>query len=348
MVRIPRPHRCPTRHLMAATVILAIAGPLTLAGRPALASSLSCGATITTNTTLHADLNNCAGDGLVIGADNITLSLNGHTISGDATPGTDPDRPIAGSDSKVTTASPDRAWHRPDFDTNVGLDAASCNHIRGLTLLRAASRGIDAENGSDDNVIENNIPPTTAAPVSAWWTPTTTSFASTPRSTTSPTACSWAPARTTRSNTTFAADVGGDVELARRADNQITDNTTSGGSEEGVQIDGRRNLISGNRMARLTGDGIGINGDHNLIARNEIVTRCRPRMRWVRHRHRGRGRDGQVVVANRIARTGLEGIRMDSYPDETPPTIGTIVRANIVQSAGNDGIAVGTDPGSGG
>jgi hypothetical protein len=31
---------------------------------------------------LHNDLTNCTTDGLVIGADNITLDLNGHTIDG--------------------------------------------------------------------------------------------------------------------------------------------------------------------------------------------------------------------------------------------------------------------------
>jgi large repetitive protein len=49
----------------------------------ALASNLSCGATITTNTKLDSDLTNCPSDGIVIGADNITLDLNGHTVGGD-------------------------------------------------------------------------------------------------------------------------------------------------------------------------------------------------------------------------------------------------------------------------
>src|SRR2546423_11409696 len=50
-----------------------------LPGTPAWASP-SCGSTLTTNTTLTADLV-CAGDGLIIGADGITLNLGGHTIT---------------------------------------------------------------------------------------------------------------------------------------------------------------------------------------------------------------------------------------------------------------------------
>ena len=40
----------------------------------------SCGDTITVSTTLVADLVNCPNNGIVIGADNITLDLNGHVI----------------------------------------------------------------------------------------------------------------------------------------------------------------------------------------------------------------------------------------------------------------------------
>jgi len=51
---------------------------------PASAAHLSCGDTITTDTTLDADLI-CAGTpGLIIGAAGITIDLNGFTISGTA------------------------------------------------------------------------------------------------------------------------------------------------------------------------------------------------------------------------------------------------------------------------
>jgi parallel beta-helix repeat protein len=42
----------------------------------------NCGDIITQDTVLDHDLLNCSGNGLVIGADNITLDGNGHTISG--------------------------------------------------------------------------------------------------------------------------------------------------------------------------------------------------------------------------------------------------------------------------
>lgn len=44
---------------------------------------MSCGQTITSDTIVGNDLTNCPGDGLRIGADAITLDLDGHTIDGD-------------------------------------------------------------------------------------------------------------------------------------------------------------------------------------------------------------------------------------------------------------------------
>jgi parallel beta-helix repeat protein len=44
---------------------------------------VSCGDTITVDTTLDSDLVDCPNNGIVIGADDITLDLNGHTIDGD-------------------------------------------------------------------------------------------------------------------------------------------------------------------------------------------------------------------------------------------------------------------------
>jgi hypothetical protein len=41
---------------------------------------VGCGDTITTDPTPDSDLVNCPNNGIMIGADNITLDLNGHTI----------------------------------------------------------------------------------------------------------------------------------------------------------------------------------------------------------------------------------------------------------------------------
>ena len=76
--------------VLAATALIA-GSSAALGGAPAFARTVSCGDTITADTTLHHDLTNCEGNGLVIGADNIRLNLNGHTIDGTVAQTTDCD-----------------------------------------------------------------------------------------------------------------------------------------------------------------------------------------------------------------------------------------------------------------
>ena len=67
--------------------IAAVVGVLVaLSGAEAANKQPNCGDTITTNTTLHSDLIDCPNNGIVIGADDITLNLNGHRVSGDGDP----------------------------------------------------------------------------------------------------------------------------------------------------------------------------------------------------------------------------------------------------------------------
>jgi hypothetical protein len=78
-----------------AIVAVALSSAVTSAAGRALAPQPTCGATITVDTRLERDLVNCPSNGLVIGADNITLDLNGHVIDGDGTEFSDcpPDEP---------------------------------------------------------------------------------------------------------------------------------------------------------------------------------------------------------------------------------------------------------------
>src|SRR5688572_15838454 len=66
-------------------LLTVLAGVTLLAsGGQALASHVQCGDVITQDTTLDSDLIDCPGDGIVIGASDITLDLGGHTVQGNA------------------------------------------------------------------------------------------------------------------------------------------------------------------------------------------------------------------------------------------------------------------------
>jgi hypothetical protein len=71
-------------------LLLLLTALLVLGIGPARAQALGCGATVTQDVTLTADLLDCPGDGLVVGAAGITVDLNGHTVSGRIISGGDP------------------------------------------------------------------------------------------------------------------------------------------------------------------------------------------------------------------------------------------------------------------
>ena len=68
---------------LATAIAFAATGAMALGGGPSPAGQVGCGDTITADTTLDRDLTGCASNGIVIGADDITLDLNGHTVAGD-------------------------------------------------------------------------------------------------------------------------------------------------------------------------------------------------------------------------------------------------------------------------
>src|SRR3954470_9606689 len=65
---------------------LSVLAGLALISAPAQAKppeQVSCGQTLTHSVKLANDLTNCPSNGLVVGADDVTVDLNGHTIDGD-------------------------------------------------------------------------------------------------------------------------------------------------------------------------------------------------------------------------------------------------------------------------
>ena len=65
--------------------LIVLVGAFTGLAGPALAHDpevVTCGQTLTHSVKLARDLTNCPGNGLVIGANRITVDLNGHTVDG--------------------------------------------------------------------------------------------------------------------------------------------------------------------------------------------------------------------------------------------------------------------------
>jgi parallel beta-helix repeat protein len=123
---------------------------LTLAMAPAAsAAPLACGTVITQNTTLDSDIGPCAGDGLIIGASNVTLNLAGHTIQG-----TDIGAGIRVA--QVTGVVVKNGYVR-DFGVGVVLDEADGNVLRDLTLSDNATQGINVANSDTNRIVRNTV-----------------------------------------------------------------------------------------------------------------------------------------------------------------------------------------------
>ncbi len=103
------------------------------------AGRLSCGDVITKSTTLVADIGPCPADGIVIGADNIFLNLNGHTISGELGPGdgTAAGIRLPGRTGVTITGHPGESGKTgtvTGFDAGVVIRGGSHNVVRNLML----------------------------------------------------------------------------------------------------------------------------------------------------------------------------------------------------------------------
>jgi parallel beta-helix repeat protein len=135
------------RRLFSVAAALAVVGAIVAVNaNQAFASHVSCGQTITQDTTLDSDLTGCENDGIVIGADNITLDLNGHTIAGTAFD-TGVDNP--GHQGVVIENGTIQGFY-----DGVGLYDVANNTVRGLTVSQAAT-AISVYD-SNNSTVENN------------------------------------------------------------------------------------------------------------------------------------------------------------------------------------------------
>jgi hypothetical protein len=109
------------------TLALAVA---LLPATAAQASPISCGSTITSSVLLTKNLN-CTGDGLIVGANNLTIDLNGHRINGAGVGAgiqVSPSLPAAGLQLTVQNGT------LRDFGTAIDVENDGLLTLSGLTL----------------------------------------------------------------------------------------------------------------------------------------------------------------------------------------------------------------------
>ena len=317
------PFRPPPKALVCKAMILAlvVAGLTVLGGGQALASHVGCGDTITTDTTLDSDLVNCPNNGIVIGADNITLDLNGHTIDGDGA-STDPcpgfcDNGVdntAGHGGVTIQGGAIR-----EFARGVFVLAASGNRLRHLSVSNNEFIGITVVETTRTRVEHSSITDNGLVGMAL--------FASQNN-------------RVERNRLSGSGEVGLLVEDA--SDNRIDHNTFSDNVEFGLSMRGDGNQVSRNRVLRNP-NGMVVIGDHNAITGNHLSDApgcpedgevgCGVGISF-------EGGAGNLIAHNFVTGARNAGIRVAAFEPETPPAVDTIVRRNLVRDGDVNGILV--------
>ena len=293
-----------------------------------------CGDTITADTTLHHNLVNCPNNGIIIGADNVTLDLNYHRIDGDGTPasGCDPRTEFCdvgvlndghdgvtvvhgsvrqfavgvwGCAESATTASsafPRRETKAPAS----GSFAAARSRVRNCSGNGSGSPGEEGTSGMfliashHVRVLKNSF----------------------------------------KGNSDSGMFVG--VRGFESTHNVIKGNLTSGNEElGGLHLGGaNRNRVVRNRSVRDRGFGIIADlGSHNVFARNHVLhTRARVGGKDGDGIAVEKGR-GNLIADNIIVDARKTAIRLAVHR----PAIGggdNVVRDNLVRLSGGDGLQV--------
>jgi parallel beta-helix repeat protein len=337
--------------------------------------TVSCGETITSDTTLANDLTDCPQDGIVIGADDITLDLNGHTIDGTFAPEEcPPGPPPPGCESNGVLSEGHEGvtvegGSIQEFGSGVWLAEGAGHRLRQLSVsdngdgidVFAARDTVVTRNSADDNVfgiwvgfsdgitVKRNavlgyqvlgVELARSERVLVAGNEVSDSDPGAPVAGEASGICvcfGSADNRIERNSVSGNGSVGVRVDLGEPHDNSITNNQISRNGFVGVLVEGDDNSVTNNRLSQNR-DGMILAGNANAIRRNRVVDSTGA--------NDGSGfgivlETGQdnLIADNVIARAALIGIWM-GIPEVEEPTVGTVLRHNQSRAAGTDGILV--------
>jgi parallel beta-helix repeat protein len=300
--------------------IAATSAVLALSAGQAFASHVQCGDVITQDTTLDSDLIGCAGRALEIGADDITLDLNGHMIEQDPYGG------LVGIDDR---SGFDRlTLQGPGFIPSVYLVGSSDSSIRSLSTEEIQMRLSDGAE-IKGNSLSPGQGPDYQPPCSALFlyesdgalikNNSFSSYGGGPG-----TSCyGWAIAAdgsdhnfiegNSWSKNGFALTLLGDHNLIR--------NNSGSHNDSGITIRGDNNFIRGNRMVENS-SGIELAGQNNEVTGNVAFANLSSGIDAL-----GTNR----LVRNRAIRNRLSGFTIGG---------GAVVERNVANENGEDGIHV--------
>jgi parallel beta-helix repeat protein len=316
-----------------AMLIVVVAGALALVPAPASGHHIACGDVVTADAALDSDLSDCPGDGIVIGADGISVDLNGHTIDGD-----DSNR-VCEFDEETGTVvgGPNCFWDGTEdygIDNGAGHDrvaisngtvksfagaavllghwvdvdhAATDNHLRGLTTVDS-NHGFLIVN-SDGNSIEGNSAHDNRL-AGIWLSDSSHNLIERNR-----------VSKNLRGGITLAAT---DVEGGGSVGNRLYQNVAVDNVRSGIELLARAgsNHVRGN-VLRRNEKGILAGARDNRVEENLAVDNV------IGIAVEGRN---TKVTGNRVTRSTEDGIAVGAG------ATGTLIAQNVTNRNGDDGI----------
>jgi parallel beta-helix repeat protein len=297
----------------------AVVGAFAFTVGPASANHVSCGDTIVADTTLDTDLVNCPNNGIVIGADNVTLDLNHHTIDGNGTPAAGCNPQTEFCDVGVVNAGHDGVsvmyGSVRQFGAGVSLfGELRHNRLLGISASRNRFIGIQLFKSSR-SLIRN---------------------------------CSGTGSTARHAGTGLGLF---DSQRVRVVHNSFRHNAGHHGM---VLVNSNDNVVKGNRLSRNSGEGMIVEGgERNQIRRNRLVrndagiTLGPGSHNVIAHNRVSRGRDGiriekghdNLIVDNVVSHARRAGIRL-GIPHPFLGGAHNTVRGNLVKGSRVDGFLV--------
>ncbi|HMJ94275.1 MAG TPA: right-handed parallel beta-helix repeat-containing protein [Thermoleophilaceae bacterium] len=293
----------------------------------------SCGQTITADTTLESDLTKCSGPGIRIGADDITLDLNGHSITGKGKDvGVDN---TAGYDGVTIEDGSIR-----NFMESVAIVGASDNHLRGLSLSDNRHVGFYVQNSSAIQIEQNSVVDIRFAGIFLWRSHDIRVERNSSSGNGAGVVADASDHLAIEGNVAEGND-GGGIELHESSESHVAGNTVSDNGGAGIFLDAAdTNQVSSNIASRNV-DGIGVIGNANTITDNQVAdtSGCKKGCGYGISLEAGAD---NLIAHNDVRRTLRDGIRIDAFFPELP-TFDNVVRDNVVSDATVDGLSIGTE-----
>jgi parallel beta-helix repeat protein len=225
-----------------ASAVAVLLVPTAFATDAAASPAVVCGQTVTHDVSLSHDLLNCPGDGLEVGANHITIDLDGHVIDGVNAAGSVGINDNGHSDVMVKNGSV-----RDFFDYGVALQSAPHSSAQNLAVTRIGAGGV-AGDASAGILVQN----------SPWSTVTANTVSNDVSAYQSDGVDVLSSAHAVVTDNTLARNAWDGMFVLGSPDSTIDDNQLNSNVNNGVEINSGSDgvVLMGNHAHKNVGDGI--------------------------------------------------------------------------------------------